>query len=61
MGLWYATLAFGNLLASRIAGEFDAQNVGAMPGQYLRIWWFGAIAATLLLLAIPLLRRLARR
>jgi POT family proton-dependent oligopeptide transporter len=60
MGLWYATLALGNLLASRIAGEFDASNLAAMPGQYLRIAWYGAIAALVLFAAIPLLRRAAR-
>jgi hypothetical protein len=60
MGLWYATLALGNLLASRIAGEFDADNLAAMPAQYLRIGWYGAIAAVLLLAAIPLIRRATR-
>jgi POT family proton-dependent oligopeptide transporter len=60
MGLWYTTLALGNLLASRIAGEFDAGNLGAMPGQYLRIWWYGAIAAAVLFAALPLIRRASR-
>jgi POT family proton-dependent oligopeptide transporter len=58
MGLWYTTLALGNLLASRIAGDFDATNLATMPGQYLRLFWFGAIAAAVLLAAMPLLRRL---
>jgi POT family proton-dependent oligopeptide transporter len=57
MGIWYTTLAFGNLIASRIAGEFDAGNVGAMPGQYLRIVAFGVGAALLMLMALPLVRR----
>ncbi len=57
LGLWYASLSLGNLLASQIAGEFDATNLVAMPGQYLRIFGFGAIAALLLLAALPLLRR----
>lgn len=61
MGIWYTTLAFGNLIASRIAGDFDDRNVAAMPHQYLRIFWFGTIAAALLLLALPLARRAARR
>ena len=59
MGLWYASLSLGNLLASLIAGEFDASHVEAMPGQYLRIVLFGAIAAILLLAALPLIRRAA--
>jgi POT family proton-dependent oligopeptide transporter len=60
MGVWFASLALGNLLAGRIAGEFDASNLAAMPGQYLRIFWYGAIAALVLLLLIPLLRRMSR-
>ncbi|MET0292626.1 MAG: peptide MFS transporter [Steroidobacteraceae bacterium] len=60
MGLWYSTLALGNLLASRIAGEFDDRNVAAMPAQYLRIFWYGAIAAAVLIALLPLLRRASR-
>jgi POT family proton-dependent oligopeptide transporter len=60
MGIWYASMALGNLLASRIAGEFDAANVAAMPGQYLGIFWYGAIAAAVLLALLPLLRRATR-
>jgi POT family proton-dependent oligopeptide transporter len=57
MGLWYASLSLGNLVASQIAGEFDATNLGAMPGQYLRIFWFSVVAALVLLTAVPLMRR----
>ena len=59
MGLWYASLSLGSLVASQIAGEFDATNLAAMPGQYLRIFWFGAIAALLLAAAMPLTKRWA--
>ena len=59
MGIWYATLSLGNLLASRIAGEFDADHVDAMPGQYLGIFWYGAIAAVVLLALVPMTRRLS--
>lgn len=59
MGLWYTTLALGNLLASRIAGDFDPTDLATMPDQFLRLFWFGAIAAALLIAAMPLLRRLA--
>ena len=57
MGLWYASISLGNLLASLIAGDFDASRVDAMPGQYLRIVLFGAVAAVLLLAAVPWIRR----
>jgi len=57
MGLWYASLSLGNLLASLIAGDFDDSNVAAMPGQYLHIVIYGAVAALALLALLPLLRR----
>jgi len=57
MGLWYASMSLGNLLASLIAGDFDASRIDAMPGQYLRIVLFGAVAALLLLAALPWMRR----
>ncbi|MEN9705226.1 MAG: hypothetical protein RLZZ393_1105 [Pseudomonadota bacterium] len=59
MGLWYASMSLGNLLASLVAGDFDASRVDAMPGQYLRIALFGAVAALLLLAAVPWMRRAA--
>ena len=60
LGLWYASLAFGNLIASRIAGEFDTNDVASMPGQYLHIFWFGMIAAAVLVAVMPLVRRAQR-
>ena len=40
MGMWFLSLSLGNLAAGLIAGEFDANNVAAMPGQYLHIVYF---------------------
>ncbi|MEO7774365.1 MAG: peptide MFS transporter [Steroidobacteraceae bacterium] len=57
MGVWFVSLSLGNLIASRIAGDFDASNVAAMPGQYMAIFWFGAVAALTLLLLSPLVKR----
>lgn len=51
MGIWFLATSFGNLLAGLIAGEFDAENVAAMPGQYLNIVFF-AVGSGLVLLAI---------
>ena len=59
MGLWYASISLGNLLASLIAGDFDATRVETMPAQYLRIVLFGAAAAVLLLAALPWMRRVS--
>ena len=57
MGLWYASLAMGNLVASLFAGEFDTSNLAAMPGQYLHITAVQAAAAGALLIVLWVLRR----
>jgi POT family proton-dependent oligopeptide transporter len=49
LGVWFMGNSLGNLIAGRIAGEFDASNVAAMPAQMMRIFWFGAISAVVLL------------
>jgi hypothetical protein len=45
-------------MAGQIAGEFDANNLPAMPGQYMFIFWWGAISGGVLLLLTPVLKRL---
>jgi len=57
LGIWFLAASLGNLIAGRIAGEFDAENVSAMPGQYLDIFWFGMVAALILLIISPVVRR----
>lgn len=37
MGIWFLGAALGNVVAGLIAGEFDAENVNAMPAQYMQI------------------------
>jgi proton-dependent oligopeptide transporter, POT family len=49
MGMWFLSLSLGNLVAGLIAGEFDANNVAAMPGQYMHIVYFALGLGTLLL------------
>ena len=57
MGMWFLSLSLGNLAAGLIAGEFDARNVAAMPGQYLRIVYFAfALGAILLVSSRPVKR-----
>jgi len=54
MGMWFLSLSLGNLVAGLIAGEFDADNVAAMPGQYMRIVYFTlGLGAVLLALSRP--------
>ena len=37
MGIWFVGAALGNLIAGQVAGDFDANNLAAFPGQYLQI------------------------
>jgi len=54
MGIWFLSLSLGNLVAGLIAGEFDANNVAAMPGQYLHIACSSlGLGAVLLILSRP--------
>jgi POT family proton-dependent oligopeptide transporter len=54
MGMFFLSLSLGNLVAGLIAGEFDANNVAAMPGQYLHIVYFAmGLGAVLLALSRP--------
>jgi POT family proton-dependent oligopeptide transporter len=54
MGMWFLSLSLGNLMAGLIAGQFDANNLAAMPGQYMRIVYFSVgLGAVLLILSRP--------
>ena len=54
MGMWFLSLSLGNLVAGLIAGEFDANNVAAMPAQYMHIVYFAVgLGAALLVLSHP--------
>jgi POT family proton-dependent oligopeptide transporter len=57
LGIWFLGASLGSLVAGKIAGEFDAENVAAMPGQYLNIFWFGMVAAVVLFLVSPVVKR----
>lgn len=55
MGMWFLATARGNLIAGRMAGEFDATNVQAMPGQYLQIVLVtGGVGIIMLLFTKPI-------
>ncbi len=60
LGLWFVSLALGNLLASRIAGNFDPAHPEAMPGEFLHIVWFGTLCALGLAITLPWMRRWMR-
>jgi POT family proton-dependent oligopeptide transporter len=54
MGMWFLSLSLGNLAAGLIAGEFDANHIAAMPGQYMHIVYFAVgLGAVLLAISRP--------
>ncbi len=54
MGMWFSATSLGNLVAGLIAGEFDANNIPAMPGQYMHIVYITVgTGAILLVLSRP--------
>jgi POT family proton-dependent oligopeptide transporter len=54
MGLFFLSLSIGNIMAGLIAGEFDPNNVAAMPGLYMHIVYFAVgLGAVLLALSRP--------
>lgn len=57
MGVWFLAISLGNLIAGRVAGEFDADNVAAFPQQFMNVFYFGAAAGIALLLISPLVKK----
>jgi POT family proton-dependent oligopeptide transporter len=51
MGMWFLSLSLGNLLAGLVAGQFDAKNLSAMPGQYMELV-YGMVGLGIVLLVI---------
>jgi POT family proton-dependent oligopeptide transporter len=49
MGMWFLAMSLGNLVAGLLAGEFDASNIPAMPGQYMHIVYITVGAGAILL------------
>jgi len=57
MGMWFLSLSLGNLLAGLVAGQFDAQNLAAMPGQYMAlVYCMVGLGALLLIISRPVKR-----
>lgn len=59
MGLWFTSLALGNLLASRLAGSLDGADAHGIASYFMLMFQYGALGAGALLLLFPLLRRWA--
>lgn len=57
MGLWFLALALGNNLAGQLSGEYDARNLQSLPDLFVKIFWWAAIAAVIMLLLTPMIKR----
>jgi POT family proton-dependent oligopeptide transporter len=57
LGIYFVSVSLGNLLAGRIAGDFDPSNLAAMPGQFMYIFWFCSLCAAAVAALLPLMRR----
>jgi proton-dependent oligopeptide transporter, POT family len=58
MGMWFMGTALGNVIAGLLAGQFDADAVGDMPGLYWQIVLTTVGSGLLLLLFVKPLKRL---
>jgi POT family proton-dependent oligopeptide transporter len=61
MGLWFTSLALGNLFASQLAGSVDSADGQGLSDYFLRMFEYGAGGAVLLVVLSPWLKRWARR
>jgi proton-dependent oligopeptide transporter, POT family len=58
MGMWFLSMALGSNLAGQLTGQYDASHLESLPALFLKIFWYGAIGGTLMLLLTPLVKRL---
>ena len=57
MGVWFLASSLGKLTAGLIAGTFDPNDLGAMPGRYMDIVLYGCgVGIVLLLISRPVTR-----
>ena len=57
MGLWFASLSLGNLVASKVGGNVHAESIADLPGIfYTVIMALVIVGGILLLLNIPIRR-----
>jgi proton-dependent oligopeptide transporter, POT family len=57
MGIWFTSLAMGNLLASQLAGSLDGVDAKGLTDYFLRMFEYGAIGAVVLLIVALWLKR----
>jgi proton-dependent oligopeptide transporter, POT family len=57
MGVWFLSIALGELIAGGIAGDIDTSRPAAMSAQFMQIFWFASFCALGVALLLPLMRR----
>jgi len=57
MGVFFLSVALGNNLAGQLASEYDAGDLASLPALFLKIFGWGAIAAAIMLISTPWLKR----
>lgn len=50
MGLWFVGASLGNLIAGLFAGNFNEENVDAMPGLFMQFCIYGIVAGLVMIL-----------
>jgi POT family proton-dependent oligopeptide transporter len=60
MGLWFTSLAMGNLFASQLAGDVSGVGPRGLAEYFVRMFEYGAGAALLLVVLSPWLKRWAK-
>ncbi|MFZ1097912.1 MAG: peptide MFS transporter [Steroidobacteraceae bacterium] len=58
MGMWFLALALGDNLAGQLSGQYDAHDLHTLPALFLKIACGSLIAAAIMLLLTPAVRRL---
>ena len=58
MGMWFLALALGDNLAGQLSGQYDAHDLHTLPALFLKIACGSLIAAAVMLLLTPAVRRL---
>jgi POT family proton-dependent oligopeptide transporter len=57
MGMFFLSVALGNNLAGQLASEYVASDLPSLPALFLKIFGWGAIAAAIMLVSTPWLKR----
>lgn len=58
MGMWFLSLALGGNFAGQLTGQYDASHLESLPALFLKIFWYGVIAGTVMLVLTPPIKRL---